>query len=337
MASFRIRFLLVHLALGVGAGLVFPFVASALEVLRLELPLNLPRILEAYGHIPLVLKLIGPTLLGLIGLFVARLSLKRIREQEVYAARLLEQAEDLKKQNQALTELNEMLDSLVYTASHDLKTPVVNFKSLIAMLRSVKDRPNSGKMVEDILDKLDHSSDRFLATIADLLNVSRVSQDSEEALTRVEIARLVDDVVQDMGHLVKSTNAKIVVEVAAAPALMIQESRLHSILQNLIGNALKYVRPGVDAVIEVRSQVHNDHFSLSVSDNGVGIDLSKFGGKLFKMFSRLHDAKGDGNGIGLFIVKRTVEKLGGRIEVRSEVGVGTTFEILLPNNFIAQP
>ncbi len=317
-------------------GGLFPIVASLVEVIRLGQSINSENILTAYLTIPLALKVLGPFVLGFTAVFIARLNLARLRDQENYTQLLLENAEDLKKQNQALVELNGLLDNLVYSASHDLKTPVVNFKGLISMLRDVKDQPNSEEMVNGILDKLDISSDRFLSTISDLLDVSQVADDAEESKEEIDIRQVVTEVVNEMAYVIESTQAQVDIDTAGASKIFIQEGNLRSVLHNLIGNAIKYAQPGITPKVMVRSHISEGRLAISVTDNGVGIDLEKYKGKLFKMFSRLNNSNADGNGIGLFLVKRTVEKLGGEVAVESRPGAGSTFQILFPENFIVQ-
>ena len=317
-------------------GGLFPIVASLVEVIRLGQSINSENILTAYLTIPLALKVLGPFVLGFTAVFIARLNLARLRDQENYTQLLLENAEDLKKQNQALVELNGLLDNLVYSASHDLKTPVVNFKGLISMLRDVKDQPNSEEMVNGILDKLDISSDRFLSTISDLLDVSQVADDAEESKEEIGIRQVVTEVVNEMAYVIESTQAQVDIDTAGASKIFIQEGNLRSVLHNLIGNAIKYAQPGIAPKVMVRSHISEGRLAISVTDNGVGIDLEKYKGKLFKMFSRLNNSNADGNGIGLFLVKRTVEKLGGEVAVESRPGAGSTFQILFPENFIVQ-
>ena len=106
--------------------------------------------------------------------------------------------------------------------------------------------------------------------------------------------------------------------------------RIHirSILQNLISNAIKYKRSDSVPVIRISTEESDDYLILTVKDNGMGMDLEKIGGRLFGMFQVFHN-NSNGKGLGLFIIKRQVEKLGGKIEVESTPGVGTTFSVYL--------
>jgi signal transduction histidine kinase len=118
------------------------------------------------------------------------------------------------------------------------------------------------------------------------------------------------------------------VEVADCPPVTFSEKNLRSVVYNLLSNAVKYRAPERPPRVKVRAHCTNHHVLLVVQDNGLGI--SETGQrKLFGMFQRLHDHV-EGSGIGLYMVKRMVENVGGRIEVESEVGTGSTFTVYFP-------
>ena len=114
--------------------------------------------------------------------------------------------------------------------------------------------------------------------------------------------------------------------------LFFPRPNLHSILSNLLSNSLKYCSPDRLPKIKIETTCSEDFTRLTFKDNGIGMDLAKNGDKLFEMFSRLH-SHAEGTGVGLYIVKKLVEDSGGRIEVQSKVGIGTTFSIyFIPSN-----
>ena len=108
-------------------------------------------------------------------------------------------------------------------------------------------------------------------------------------------------------------------------------AQLHSVLFNLLGNALKYAAPGRPPRVRVHTRLAgpDQHPVLTVQDNGRGIDLARHGGQLFQLFSRFHPEV-EGSGMGLYLVNRVVEGHGGRLEVESQVDVGTVFRVHLP-------
>ena len=321
---------MIYAVIGFVVAIFLPASASFIEVIRIGNGVSWDSFLEVYHKIPMPLKFVAPTFLGLLGVFFGVYSQRRLREQEMYANELRQYSSELEHRNASLQELNETMDGLVYTASHDLKTPVVNFKGLLKMLRMVKDRPGSEAMVGEILDKLDLASDRFMRTIGDLLDISRLEAKIEAESARVDISVLVEDILQDLEEQVKKSNAIIHLETEGARELLLPPQDLRSILQNLLSNAIKYSHPDRLPEISIRSYKASDNLILEVGDKGLGIDLKIHGEKMFRMFSRLHDGTG-GNGVGLYIVKRTMDRLGGSIAIESEPDKGTIFQLKFPS------
>jgi signal transduction histidine kinase len=124
------------------------------------------------------------------------------------------------------------------------------------------------------------------------------------------------------------TQAQITLDVEQVPTLVTSKPYFDSIFTNLVSNALKYRRPEVQAQIHIKA-IWKDGFALfTVRDNGLGIDLQISGKKLFTLYSRFHDCV-DGKGLGLFMVKTQLQSQGGKVEVESEVGVGTVFKVYI--------
>ena len=134
---------------------------------------------------------------------------------------------------------------------------------------------------------------------------------------------------QDLLPLLQETGAKLVVDVAATPPIHFAEKNLRSIIYNLLSNAVKYHSPDRAPHVDVRAHVRDGHTVLEVHDNGLGLTPAHLP-RLFGMFQRFHDHV-EGTGIGLYMVKRMVENAGGRIEVHSQLGAGTTFFVHLPH------
>lgn len=318
---------------GMLLAVMMPMLAAAGRVVMSGMGFNLANFIEEYRKFPLPLKFVGPTIMGIVGYTFARLNQRRFRENAIYTERLHHHSEALKRRNESLIELNEALDSLVYTASHDLKTPVVNFKGLLTMLKMVKDRPDSEAMIDDIIGKLEVSSDRFMDTITNLLNISKIEKQIAGPPERIAIHELVEDILRDMQDQIQHSQARIEIDTHAASQILTTSQNLRSVLQNLLSNAIKYSVPGRNPIIQVKSAIQEGQFQIQVKDNGQGIDLEANKDKMFRMFSRLSDQTA-GTGVGLYIVKRTMEKIGGDVTVDSEPGRGTIFQLSFPANCI---
>ena len=239
-------------------------------------------------------------------------------------------AAELTTANQQLVRTNVDLDTFVYTASHDLKAPISNLDGLLTLLREeLPAEVAQGEYVAPTLAHMRDAVERFKRTIDHLTEVSKLQKEHEPALAPVDLAAVVEDVRQDLAPLLRANNAQLTVAVANFPAIFFSEKNLRSVVYNLLSNALKYRHPDRRPHIDVQAHVRAGHTVLEVHDNGLGLEPAQVA-RLFTMFQRFHPHI-EGTGIGLFMVKRMVENAGGRIEVHSQPGAGTTFFVYLPH------
>ncbi len=313
--------------LGVAFGLCFPILATIIEWPR-QPGLGL---LDLHLQTPLLAIIdTAPFFLGLFSFLLGRQTEKNLNASHHHAQTIKEHSAHLEVRNKELTELNEVLDGLVYTASHDLKTPLVNLTSMLNMLTAMLKRPGSEAMVEEIIGRMHKATEKFRVTIHDLLDVSRVERQFQEEVQTLTLDETASEVLDSLKAEIQERHAKIDLDFTAAPEVTFSKSGLESILQNLLSNALKYAHPERTPEINLSSKLNGQFVQLAVQDNGLGIDLAKQEGKLFKMFTRLHGNQSEGSGIGLYIVKRTIEQAGGSIEVRSTPNKGSTFLVNIP-------
>jgi signal transduction histidine kinase len=234
---------------------------------------------------------------------------------------------ELKKSNEQLLKINTDLDNFIYTASHDLKAPISNIEGLITVLRSeilLSDGPSD----ISILDMIDISINRFKTTILDLTEITKIQKNIFDEAEDINFADLLQEVKMDMEEDIIGTDAKLTTDFQA-PLIKFSRKNLRSILYNLINNAIKYRDANRCPEIVVSTSItQQGEILLQVKDNGLGIAEGQIG-KMFTMFKRLHDHV-DGSGVGLYIVKRIIDNMGGRIEVTSALGVGTEFKIFIP-------
>jgi signal transduction histidine kinase len=165
--------------------------------------------------------------------------------------------------------------------------------------------------------------ERFKRTIDHLTEVSKLQKEHTPTTEAVELASVVEGVRLDLAPLLTQTNAQLSVDVADCPPIRFPEKNLRSVVYNLLSNALKYRSPDRRPHIDLQCRMNNGYAILAVHDNGLGIPTSQQP-KLFTMFQRFHDHV-EGSGVGLYMVKKMVENAGGRIEVHSQEGTGTTF------------
>ena len=184
--------------------------------------------------------------------------------------------------------------------------------------------------VQDILRLMRTSVTRFQHTIDQLTDVTQLHRQHSSAVPEpVLLAAIVRGVALDLAPLVQRAGAELVLDVHDSPPVLCSEKSLRGVIYNLLSNALKYKSPARVPRVVLRAQRAGDYVRLSVEDNGLGLDAASQQ-KLFGMFQRLH-AHVEGSGIGLYMVKKIVENVGGRVEVTSELGVGSTFTVYLPS------
>lgn len=266
---------------------------------------------------------------------VIRVTLFDITDRRKYEKELLrakEQAESqheqLRLQNDQLTRINADLDSFVYTASHDLKQPVHNLAGLFDELKrnATFHDPSAASMVAMV----DEALQQILTTIEGLTKVVQRQRQLEQTPTeKVDVRAFTEEIIRGLPPQPKGNEAVFTLDFTAEPTLRMARSSLHSVLSNLLSNALKYAAPGRRPHITISTARVDGVPMLRVQDNGRGLDLARHGGELFQLFRRFHPEV-SGSGVGLYLVNRLVRQAGGRVEVTSEVGQGTTFQLFIP-------
>jgi len=251
---------------------------------------------------------------------IFRLRLYRLKQ---YNKELEEKVAD---RTQQLSNRNKQLEQFTYTISHDLKNPAINLVELIKIL-SPNMQEHSDVAIFNMLEK---TAGNMYSTLIELLNVLKATQEKGLNIEVLNFEEIINDAKISIKHSIEKCNATISSEIEQATVLF-HKPHLQSIVYNLLSNAIKYQRPGVDPIINVKTYSEGGFNCISVSDNGLGLDMEKDGGKLFGMFQRLHDHV-EGTGVGLHLIHSIVEHSGGKIEVESEVGVGTTFIVKLLKN-----
>lgn len=232
--------------------------------------------------------------------------------------------EQLENQNQHLRKVNAELDHFAYSVSHDLRAPLTSAMGLLSLLQSEKQLDQQHayiKIINDNLQKLDDF-------IQDIILLSKNVRTDVE-IVNVDFKEVLQEVIESQKYGLETDKVHIEIQVRQEKPFYSDRRRLKIIMNNLISNALKYSflrREKPFAHVSVT--VENSSVRIKVADNGIGIQEEHLP-KIFKMFYRATDRK-SGTGLGLYLVKETLEKLGGSIEVESTYGEGTSFEVVVP-------
>jgi PAS domain S-box-containing protein len=218
---------------------------------------------------------------------------------------------------------HEHFDNII---SHDLRGPVSNILSLTALVND-KDLEEGEK--EFIMNALATSAERLDEVIIDLNVILSLGKQLNEKKNQVHFSKLVSDIQESIRNTLEKEQANFKIDFSRVDDMFTIKSYMYSIFYNLISNSIKYRRPDVPLDITVESDLVDEKISLTFKDNGLGIDLKKNGNDIFGLYKRFHTDNAEGKGMGLYMVKVQVEKLGGEISVKSTVNQGTEFTIVL--------
>lgn len=246
----------------------------------------------------------------------------------------------MERTNRALEQRNRELQDFAYVASHDLQEPLRKVRAFAELLRD-----DYGAQLDEMgqyyVERMKDGATRMAQLISDLLAYSRVTT-KRRPFTPVDLNEVVAEVLSDLE--VRISEAEGGVEVGALPTLEADGTQMHQLLLNLVGNALKFHRPGVRPFVRIYATIEpgsspgdppgslstKEVCYLSVQDNGIGFD-QKYEDRIFTPFQRLHGRSVyEGTGMGLAICRRIVERHHGTIRVQSAPEEGTTFTAVLP-------
>lgn len=176
-----------------------------------------------------------------------------------------------------------------------------------------------------LIEMIHHSIIRFKTTIQDLAEIVKIQKTFKEDAAIVSFEEIIEDVKESIGEIITQTNAKITVDLKDVSQINISRKNLKSIIYNLLSNAIKYHSIERTPEIIIRTQKVDNYILMTIQDNGLGMKEGDKN-KIFMMFKRLHDHV-EGTGIGLYIVKKIIDNMGGKIEVDSTMGKGSTFKV----------
>jgi signal transduction histidine kinase len=171
-----------------------------------------------------------------------------------------------------------------------------------------------------------HIVTRLDAIVKDLNTILEVRSGGNKIKEAVHFSELVDDIKMAVNNLIDDNGIEMTYDFSAVNDFLTIRPYLYSIFYNLITNSIKFRREHGTCLINIKSSINNDKLELLFKDNGIGIDIKKWGEEVFGLYKRFHPNI-EGKGMGLFMVKAQVETLGGKIDLMSEVNGGTKFKI----------
>jgi PAS domain S-box-containing protein len=226
-----------------------------------------------------------------------------------------------------LLEQNKYLEEFAFITSHNLRAPVARILGLTGIFnRKSMEDPLNLELVNN-LEKSAHLLDEVIKDIARVLDIRKQEDEIRE---EVSLENIMMEVKELLAQEIEKTGAEITINFPQATHLYTIKSYLRNVLLNLVSNAIKYKKLDRPPQIAVESYYNSNFLCFSVKDNGLGIDLDKYGQQVFTLYKRFHSHT-EGKGMGMYLIKSQVDALGGTIHIDSQVNEGTTVEVCLKN------
>jgi PAS domain S-box-containing protein len=246
------------------------------------------------------------------------------KELRSRTALISKQKLQLEKFNQHLENKNRQLSSFAHIVSHNLRAPVSNLivlKDFYKESTELNDKAMLFSKVEIVIDRLN-------LTLNELIDSLKIQGNKDIMFDTVTFDTLFAKILAILDIQILDSKAVVTANFCEAPTIEYPKLYLESILLNLLSNAIRYRAPNRITQIHFRTEIKNNEIILIVTDNGLGIDLKKYGHKLFGLNNTFH-RHADSKGVGLFMTKTQIEAVGGSVTVESEVDKGSTFKIIL--------
>ena len=233
---------------------------------------------------------------------------------------MVESERKLKDYLQVTREQNQSLLNFAHIVSHNLRSHSTNMSMLIDFLM----KESNIDEIDKIKDMLQSASSGLTETVSHLNEVVQVRTSTLEKMKPVSLEKSIYSTLRNLEVQIDELNPILKIDVKKEHFVNVVPAYLDSILLNLFTNAMKYSSPKRKLDITVTSKEKNGKIVVHFTDNGLGLDLERYGSRVFGMFKTFHNHK-DAKGIGLFITKNQIEAMRGKIDIESSVDVGTTF------------
>lgn len=237
-------------------------------------------------------------------------------------------SQDVTEQKQIIEDLTTQIQSaeqFTYIISHNLRSPIARMLGLVETLGLA----TSSQWMDFSIQTLKREAEQLNQLTIDLNNILNIRKEKSDYNERVNLMEVIAQSIEFQHDLIAAHRVTVEVELLTENSLVLGvEAYYKSIFQNLISNAIKYRSPLRSPLIHIRVQDASPFLLVEFKDNGLGLDMEKNKGKVFGLYKRFHPEI-PGRGVGLYITKTQIEMMGGKIEMESRVGEGTSFRLLL--------
>ncbi len=258
-------------------------------------------------------------------------SLQKLLDEKVKTERVLKaQGESLQQANNELKGLDQAKSDFISVVAHQLRTPLSAIKWTLSLLLSGDIGPLTDEQ-KQYIKKTAETNDHMIKLVGDLLDANSVEAGQlHYSFSSVRIDEVIQDAIDELAAFAKKREITLTYDHHQLPPIQADAERLHSALQNLIDNSIKYSRAG--NTVAITTEIAGQILRVNIADQGIGIPEEQVG-QVFHRFFRARNAikaENGGTGLGLFIVKRIVEDHGGKISFVTRENAGTTFTVELP-------
>ena len=215
-------------------------------------------------------------------------------------------------------------NALVHGAAHDLRSPIVRMKGLFSLLGQVNDTEKK----EILYQQVEKNVGQLEKTLNGLIEMIDFQKNDNRLTQKIDVAKKILEVKESLENEIKESNGVISLKVDPKVNLTYTPAYFTSIMYNLLSNAIKYRNYERDLEVGITVLQEEEFVKIEVQDNGIGIDMNRYGHLLFQPFKRLIIER-EGTGIGLSIINNVIKKNGGKIEVESKLTKGTKFTVFL--------
>ncbi|MBP0905557.1 ATP-binding protein [Mariniflexile gromovii] len=224
-----------------------------------------------------------------------------------------------------LTLQNEKLTSFAHIVTHNLKSHAANFENLLEFY----DEAETAKEKEELIAHIKTVTQSLSKSISNLHEIVSVQTNKNETTQTLNVHTYINNALKLLEVEIEQTHAVIINNVDPLINIDFNPAYLESIFQNLLSNSIKYKHPERDPLIKFNSSETKCSYIITVLDNGIGIDMEKYGNEVFKLYRTFHKNE-NSEGVGLYLIKNHIESYNGSIELNSAVNKGSMFTITLP-------
>lgn len=224
-----------------------------------------------------------------------------------------------------LTLQNDKLTNFAHIVTHNLKSHSANFENLLEFY----DEAESAEEKDELIGHLKTVTQSLTKTISNLTEIVSIQTNKNQQEENLNIFGYINNTLKLLDVEIKQSKAVIINEVNPSINMNFNPAYLDSIFQNLLSNAIKYKHPERHPYIQFNSTETKHYYIFTIQDNGIGIDMDKYGDEVFKLYRTFHKNK-NSEGVGLYLIKNHIESYGGTIKLNSVVDEGSIFTITLP-------